>query len=153
MNTSWLAVDATSTRDNGNFTLTVTGMCVCLALHCIGTGTSLVLHTHSGGRFVHSYGRLIPDQFPITHLHQISYLIKECLHGYRVTCKVSNGAPPPRFYTPNGTFSTGEVTQENYQHSAILDVNISTFQNRDMYCLNSETNYFYLYLTSSDNSE
>ena len=75
-----LANDATSTRDNGtytchvtaaggqgangNFTLTVAGMCVCLALHCIsnGTDTSLVLHTHSGGRVVHSYGRLIPDQ-------------------------------------------------------------------------------------------
>ena len=140
---------------NGSFKLTVTGMCVCLALYCIsnGTGTSLVLHTHSGGRVVHSYGRLIPYQFPITHPHQISYLIKEGLHGYRVTCNVSSGTSPPRFYTPNGTFSTGEVTQENYQHSAILDVNISTFQNRDMYCLNSETNYFYLYLTSSDNSE
>ena len=102
---------------------------------------------------MHSYGRLITDQFPITHPHQISYLIKEGLHGYRVTCNVSSGTPPPRFYTPNGTFSTGEVTQQNYQHSAILDVNISTFQNRDMYCLNSETNYFYLYLTLSDNSE
>ena len=168
-----LAVDATSTRDggvytcqvtatggqgaNGNFILTVTGMCVCLVLHCSsnGAGTSLVLHTHSGGRVVHSYGRLIPDQLPITHPHhdQISYLIKEGLHGYRVTCNVSSGTPPPRFCTPNGTFSTGKVAQENYQHSAILDVNISTFQNRDMYCLNSEKNYFYLYLTSSDNSE
>ena len=113
-------------------------------------------NTHTtvrGETVVHSYGRLIPYQFPITHPHQISYLIKEGLHGYRVTCNVSRLPPPPRFYTPNGTFSTGEVTQENYQHSAILDVNISTFQNRDMYCLNSETNYFYLYLISSDNSE
>ena len=117
-----------------------------------GTGTSLVLHTHSGGRVVHSYGRLIPDQFPITHPHQISYLIKEGLHGYRVTCNVSR-PPPRRFYTPNGTFRTGVVTQENNQHSAILDVNISTFQNRDMYCDDNDTNYFYLYLTSSDNSE
>ena len=165
-----LAVNAMSTRDNGvytcqvtatrgqeangNFTLTVAGMCVCLALHCSsnGTDTSLVLHTHSGGRVVHSYGRLIPYQFPITHPHQISYLIKEGLHGYRVTCNVSSGtSPQPRFYTPNGTFSTEEVTQENYHRSAILDMNISTFQNKDMYCLNSETNYFYL--TSSDNSE
>ena len=165
-----LAVNATSTRDdgtytcqvtaaggqgaNGSFTLTVTGMCVCLALYCIsnGTGTSLVLHTHSGGRVVHSYGRLIPDQLPITHPHQISYLIKECLHGYRVTCNVSR-PPPPKFYTPNGTFSTGVVTQEKYNRSEILDVNISTFQNRDMYCDDNDTNYFYLYLTSSDNSE
>ena len=166
-----LAVNTTSTRDggaytcqvtatggkgaNGNFTLNVTGMCICLVLHCSsnGTGTSLVLHTHSGGRVVHSYGRLIPYQFPIIHPHQISYLIKEGLHGYRVTCNVSSGTSPPRFYTPNGTFSTGGGTLENYQSSAILDVNISTFQNRDMYCLNNDTNYFYLYLTSSDNSE
>ena len=166
-----LAVNTTSTTDggaytcqvaatggqeaNGSFTLTVTGMCVCLVLHCISndTDTSLVLHTHSGGRVVHSYGRLIPDQFPITHPHQISYLTKEGLHGYRVTCNVSSGTSPPRFYTPTGTFSTGGVKQENYNRSAILDVNISTFQNRDMYCRNSETNYFYFSLTSLDNSE
>ena len=165
-----LAVNTTSERDEGvytcqvtdtggqeatgTFTLNVTGMCVRLALYCSsnGTGTSLVLHTHSGGRVVHSYGRLIPYQFPITHQHQISYLIKEGLQGYRVTCNVSR-PPPPRFYTPNGTFRTGGVTQEYYQRSAILDVNVSTFQNRDLYCDDNDTNYFYLYLTSSDNSE
>ena len=137
----------------GSFTLIVTGMCVCLALYCSsnGTGTSLFLHTHSGGRVVHSYGRLISHQFPITHPHQI-YFIKESLDGYRVTCNVTV-PPPPRFYTPNGTFSTGEGTQEIYPHSAILDVDISTFQNRDMYCADNDTNYFYLYLTSSGNSE
>ena len=166
-----LAVNTTATRDggaytcqvaatggqgaNGSFTLNVTGMCVCHVLHCSSndTGTSLVLHTHSGGCVVHSYGRLIPDQFPITHPHQISYLIIEGLHGYRVTCNVSSGTTPPKFYTPNGAFSTGGVTQENYQHSAILDVNISPFQNKDIYCDDNDTNYFYLYLTSLDNSE
>ena len=140
---------------NGSFTLKVTGMCACSLLYYSsnGTGTSLILHTHSGGRVVHSYGRLIPYQFPITHPHQISYLTKEGLHGHRATCNVSSGTPPPRFYTPNGTFSTGEVTQVNYPPSALLDVSISTFHNRDMYCDDSDTNYFYLYLTSSDNSE
>ena len=165
-----LAVNTTSTRDggaytcqvtatggqgaNGNFTLNVTGMCVCLVLHCSsnGTGTSLVLHTHSGDRVVHNNGRLIPYQFPITHPHQISYLTKEGLHGYRVTCNVSR-PPSPRFYTRNGTFSTGEVNQENYNRSAILEVNISTFRNKDMYCHDIDAHYFYLYLTSSDNSE
>ena len=83
----------------------------------------------------------------------MSYLINKGLQGYKVTCIVSSGKPPPRFYTPNGTFGTGEVTQEYYQRSAILDVNVSTFQNRDLYCLDSNTNYFYLYLTSADNSE
>ena len=99
---------------------------------------------------MHSYGRLISHQFPITHPHQI-YFIKESPHGHRVTCNVT--VPPARFYTPNGTFSTGGMTQEFYPHSAILDVDISTFQNRDVYCNDSDTNYFYLYLTSSDNSE
>ena len=164
-----LVVNATSITDGGtytcqvtatggqeatrSFTFTVTGMCVCFALYCSsnGTGTSLVLHTHSGGRVVHSYGRLISHQFPITHPHQI-YFIKEGLPGHRVTCNVTI-PPPPRFYTPNGTFSTRGVTQEFYPHSAILDVDISTFQNRDMYCADNDTNYFYLYLTSSDNSE
>ena len=138
----------------GSFTLTVTGMCVCLALYCSsnGTGTLLVLHTHSGGRVVHSYGRLIPYHFPITHPHQISYLTKEGLHGHRVICNAT-GPPAPGFYTPNGTFSFGEVIQAKYSHSAILDVNVSTFQDRDMYCVGSDTNYFYLYITSSDNSE
>ena len=167
-----LAVNTTSTRyggvytcqvtatggqaANGSFSFNVTGMCVslALALYCSsnGTGTSLVLHTHSGGRVVHSYGRLIPYHFPITHPHQI-YFIKEGVHGYRITCSVSSGTPAPRFYTPNGTFSTGGVTQDIYPPSAILDVDISTIQNRDMYCNDSDTNYFYLYLTSSDNSE
>ena len=130
---------------HGNFTLNVTGMCVCLVLHCNSNGTvtstSLVLHTHSGGRVVHSYGRLIPYQFPITHPHQISYLIKEGLHGYRVTCNVSSGTSPPRFCTPNGTFSTGGVSLEKCNCSAILDVNISTFQNKDMYCHDSDVHY------------
>ena len=147
-------VTATGGQDaTGSFTLNVSGMCVCVVLYCssMGTGTSFVLHTHSGGRVVHSYGRLIPYHFPITHLHQISYFIKEGLHGHRVICNAT-GPPAPRFYTPNGT-STGGVTQEIYPHSAILDVDIKTFQNRDMYCADNDTNYFYLYLTSSDYSE
>ena len=145
----------------GSFTLTVTGMCVCLTLYCSsnGTGTSLVLHTHSGGRVVHSAGRIIPHQFLITSKHKISYLRgqrpKQQL-VYGITCTVSSGPPPPRFYSPNGTLDTGGVTQHQNAHSKTLQwdhVNIETLQNRDMYCDDSDTNYFYLYLTSSDNSE
>ena len=165
-----LAVNTTSRQDRGtytcqvtptggqeatgSFTLKIRSMCVCLALYCSSncTDTSLFLHTGSNSRVVHSYGRLIPYQFPITHPHQISYLIREGLHGYRVTCNVT-GRPAPWFATPNGTLGTVEVTQVKYQRSAILDVNVSTFQNRDMYCVNRGTNYFYLYLTSADNSE
>ncbi len=145
----------------GSFSLRVIGMCVCLALYCSsnGTGTSLVLHTHSGGRFVHSAGRIIPHQFLITSKHKISYLRGQGPRQqtvYRVTCTVSSGAPPPRFYSPNGTLDTGGVTQHQNAHTITLewdDANIETLQNRDMYCDDNDTNYFYLYLTSSDKSE
>ena len=142
----------------GSFSLSVTGTCVCLVLYYSsnGSGTSLVLHTHSGGRVVHSNGRLIPHQFPTTHLQQISYLVRQGVTGYRVTCFVSSGTPKPTFYSPNGTLDTGGVTQEIHSRSAILYVNntgIDTFQNRDIFCDDNHTNYFYLYLTSSNNSE
>ena len=150
-----LAVNATSTSDGGtytcrvtatggqeatgSFTLTVTGMCVCLVLYYSsnGTGTSLVLHTHSGGRVVHSNGRLIPHQFPITDLQQISYSGV----NHSVTC-----SPKGTLYTPI-----------NSTHSTPLGLNHVVFShhlnNRDVYCDNSDTNYFYIYLTSSNNSE
>ena len=145
----------------GSFTLTVTGMCVCLALYCSsnGTGTSLVIHTHSGGRVVHSAGRPIPHQFLIASKHKISYLWGQGPRPprlvYGITCTVSSGAPPPRFYSPNGTLDTGGVTQHQNAHSVLVvdNANVTTLQNRDMYCDDSDTNYFYLYLTSSDNSE
>ena len=149
----------------GSFSLKVTGMCVCLALYCSsnGTGTSLVLHTHSGSRVVHSAGRIIPHQFLITSKHKISYLKKWQIRGektvknivYGITCTVSSGTPPPRFYSPNGTLHTGGVTEQS-AHSITLQwdrVNIETLQNRDMYCGDNDTNYFYSYFTSSDNSE
>ena len=173
-----LAVNTTSTSDKGTYTcqvtatggqgatgsfsLSVTGTCVCLVLYysSYGAGTSLVLHTHSGGRVVHSYGRLIPHQFTITHLHQISYRRRQGVQivtQYTVTC-VSSGTPPPRFYSPNGTLDTGGVTQRDYSAHSILAIDvdttgIDTLQNRDMYCDDNHTNYFYLYLASTNNSE
>ena len=171
-----LAVNTTSSSDGGTytcqvtatggqeatgsfeFTLTVTGMCVCLVLYCSsnGTGTSLVLRTHSGGHVVHSDHRIIPHQFLITSKHKISYLrVTQQQTFYRITCTVSSGPPPPRFYSPNGTLDTGAVTQQT-DHSETLqwdDFNIETLQNRDMYCGDSDTNYFYSYFTSSDTSE
>ena len=142
----------------GSFTLTVTGMCVCLVLYCSsnGTGTSLALHTHSGGRVVHSDHRIIPHQFLITSKRKILYLAgARQLRVYGITCTVSSGTPPPRFYSPNGTLYTGEVTEQS-AHSITLewdDANIETIQNRDMYCGDNDTNYFYSYFISSDNSE
>ena len=150
----------------GSFTLKVTGMCVCLALYCSsnGTGTSLVLHTHSGDRVVHSNYRIIPHQFLITSKHKISYLRvkppRPPMPVYRITCTVSSGTPPPRFYSPNGTLDTDierfKVTYIPSAHSQTLewdDDNIGTLQNRDMYCGDSDTNYFYSYFISSDKSE
>ena len=145
----------------GSFTLKVTGMCVCLALYCSsnGTGTSHVLHTHSGGRVVHSDHRIIPHQFLITSKHKISHLRvkppRPPIPVYRITCTVSSGTPPPRFYTSNGTLGTGEVTEKS-AHSKTHqwdDNNIKALQNRDMYCGDNDTNYFYSYFLSSDNSE
>ena len=146
----------------GSFSLSVTGTCVCLVLYYSsnGAGTSLVLHTHSGGRVVHSRNRLIPHQFPITHLQQILYQERngaQFVTHYTITC-VSSGTPPPWFYSPNGTLDTGGVTQRNYSAHTILAIDvdttgIDTFQNRDMYCDDNHTNYFYLYFASSNNSE
>ena len=141
-------------------------MCVCLALYCSSNsaGTSFVLHTHSGGHVVHSDHRIIPHQFLITSKHKISYLKKSLVRGettveyivYGITCSASNGTPPPRFYSPNGTLDIRGATQSQTDHKKTLewkDVNIETLLNRDMYCGDNDTNYFYSYLTSSDNSE
>ena len=146
----------------GSFSLTVTGMCVCLALYCSsndGAGTSFVLHTHSGGRVVHSDHRIIPHQFLITSKHKISHLRGRPPRPprlvYTIACTVSSGTPPPRFYSPNGTLNTGGVTEQS-AHSKTLewdDANIKTLQYRDMYCGDNDTNYFYSYFISSDNSE
>ena len=155
-------VTATGVQEvTGNFSLTVTGMCVCLALYCSsnGTGTSLILHTHSGGRVVHSDHRIIPHQFLITSKQKIFYVrvrLPRTYNLYGFTCTVSSGPPPPRFYSPNGTLDIRRVTQSQTDHSITLewdDANIETLQNRDMYCGDNDTNYFYSYFISSDNSE
>ena len=171
-----LAVNTTSIRDGeaytcqvtatggqeatGSFSLTVTGMCVCLALYCSsnGTGTSLVLHTHSGARVVHSDHRIIPHQFLITSKHKIFYTRERWPRTYNlygITCTVSSGTQP-RFYSPNGTLDIRKVTQSQTDHSKTLEwdhSSIETLQNRDMYCDGNDTNYFYPYFISSDNSE
>ena len=159
-----LAVNTTSTSDGGtytcqvtatggqeargSFTLIVTGMCVCIVLYCSsnGTGTSLVLHTHSGGRVVHSYGRLIPHEFPITDLQQISGP-----DGIgRITCTVSSGTA--RFGVNGRQLETGGVSQTRNGATATLVVkpsNVDSFQNRGLYCTNINNNYFYLFISSA----
>ena len=113
-------------------------------------------HISIGGRVVHSEGRFIPHHFPITDLHQINHLISPGVTGYRVQCDVSRGPPSPWFNSPNGTLDSGGVSQRQHTRTTWLNVNttnIDTFQNRDVYCDDMRTNYFYLYLTSSNNSE
>ena len=85
----------------GSFTLIVTGVS-CNQLYisndCI---CHFVLTTC--GRVVHSYGRLIPHEFPITDLQQISGP-----DGIgRITCTVSNGTAR---FAVNGR-QTGGVSQ------------------------------------------
>ena len=55
------------------------------------------------------------------------------------------------FYSPNGVLDNEAVSQKS-NFLAILDMNAAT-ENGDFYCTDRDTNSFYLYLTSSNNSE
>ena len=113
---------------------------------------------YADGRVVHSEGRLILHNFPITDLQKDlkSYLIRVGVAGYRLACAVSRTPPSPWFNSHNGTLDNGGLTQRRSMRTTWLSVNttnIVTFQNRDVYCDDMRTNYFYLYLTSSNSSE
>ena len=105
-----------------------------------------VLTIHSGGRVVHSYGRLIPHEFPITDLQQISGP-----DGIgRINCTVSNGTAD--FFANGGDVETGGVTETRNGATATLVVNTSdvdSLQNRGLYCTNVSTNFFYLFIASA----
>ena len=169
--------DASGQKANGSFTLNIAGKhhSVCsnkcvhmsgiqLSWHCyskwplfyyyLQTPSITFVHISIGGRVVHSEGRLIPHHFPITDLQQINS--ESGVTGYRVQCDVNSGPPSPWFNSPNGTLDIGGVSQRQYTRTTWLNVNttnIATFQNRDVYCDDMRTNYFYLYITSSNNSE
>ena len=100
----------------------------------------------SGGSVVHSYGRLIPHEFPVTDLQQISGP-----DGIgRINCTVSSGNE--MFYKPSGGLETGGVTQTRNGTTSTLIVNssnVSSFENRDVYCTNKATNLFYLFISST----
>ena len=101
---------------------------------------------HAGGSIVHSYGRLISHEFPITDLEQISGP-----DGIgRINCTVSSGTA--RFVANGRQLETGGVTQTRNESTAILVVNSTdsdSFQNRDLYCTNIATNFFYLFISSA----
>ena len=102
--------------------------------------------SHSGGRVVHSYGRLIPHEFPITDLQQISGP-----DGIgRITCTVSSGTA--RFGANGGTVVGGGVNETRNGATATLVVNpsnVDSFQNRQLYCTDINTNFFYLFISSA----
>ena len=108
----------------------------------------------SGGRVVHSYGRLIPHEFPITDLQQISGP-----DGIgRITCAGSSGTA--RFGVNGGRLNTGGVTETRNRSTATLMMvktsnrNEGHFKNRGLYGNTSTvvgTSFFYLFI--SDASE
>ncbi len=102
---------------------------------------------HIGGRVVHSYGRLIPHEFPITDLQQISGP-----DGIgRINCTVTSGRA--RLVVNSGDrLETGGVSQTRNGATATLVVNpsnVDSFQNRQLYCTNINTNFFYLFISSA----
>ena len=107
-------------------------------------GTKLC--NYAGGGVVHSYGRLIPHEFPITDLQQIFGP-----DGIgRITCTVSNGTA--RFATNGGVLETGGVSQTTNGATATLVVNpsnVNKFQNRGLYCTDVAPSVFYLFISSA----
>ena len=117
------------------------GICICINLLYLYTPYICTVYTyscivciHTGGRVVYSEGRLIPHEFPITDLQQISGP-----DGIgRITCTVSSGIV--RLLRDGG-----EVESEGKLETAITVR--GNLHNRAMYCISSDTNNFYLYLT------
>ena len=113
------------------------GICIHYTLNC------------AGGDVVHSYGRLIPHEFPITDLQQISGP-----DGIgRVTCTVSSGTARnenKRFFPNGGQLETEGVSQTRNGSTSTLIVNppnVNSFQNKGVYC--TKFNFFYLFISSA----
>ena len=103
---------------------------------------------HAGGDVVHSYGRLIPHEFPITDLQQISGT-----NGIaKITCTVSSGRAT--FIDNRGIRleAAGGVSQTRNGATSTLVVNrsnVGSFQNRALYCTSITTTFFYLFISSA----
>ena len=98
---------------------------------------------HAGGNVVHSYGRLIPHEFPITDLQQISGPDGIGM----INCTVSRGTA--WFGANGGTVTNMEVTGDGSGGIKTLIVPSTTSQNRNLYCTNSATNFFYLFISTA----
>ena len=103
---------------------------------------SIFSYCSTGGHVVHSYGRLIPQFFPITDLQQISGP-----DGIgRINCTVSSGTARLGRLWPK---EAGRLTTKHYGTTATLVVSpTDEFVNSELYC---ELSQFYLY--TSSNSE
>ena len=89
----------------------------------------------AGGRVVHSYGRLIPHEFPITDLQQISGP-----DGIgRITCTVSSG---------RAMFFRYGVSKPMNVSTLVVNSSNGSFENRAQYCINISAT-FYLYISSA----
>ena len=112
-------------------------------MHC---NLNTLCSEHIGGRVVHSYGSLIPHEFPITDLQQISGP-----DGIgRINCTDSSGTAG--FIANGGQLETGGVSQTRNGATATLIVNpsnVDSFQNRDPYCTNINTNFLHLFISSA----
>ena len=150
-------VTATGQEANGSFNINITGthvlhnMFTYCILSCNRYKTCIneihsvnLVYAKSGGHVVHSYSRLIPHEFPITDLQQISGP-----DGIgRITCTDSSGIA--RFYGPGGVLESDGVTQIRNGDTTTLEVNATdNFHNRDVYCKNSTTNYFYIFISAT----
>ena len=89
---------------------------------------------------IHCNGKLIPHEFPVTDLQQIT----DADGKGRIICTVSSGTA--RFSSSERPLQTGGVTQIENKAEAILRVNLTaSLQNRDVYCTDSQNNIFYLF--------
>ena len=121
--------------------------------------TSYISAWYSGGNVVHSYGRLIPHEFPIIDIEQISG--PDGLG--RIICTVSSGTA--EFFTPveglendsdgsdsaesqPGGFDGGGVTETRNGTTAtlVVDPSVTIFSNKEGYCADQNTNFFYLFI-------
>ena len=134
---------------NANFTLGVTGMSLLhysrvMQHRAVYWSEILLFYSqHSGGSVVHSEGRLIPSEFPITDLQQIS----DPDGIGMIRCTFFNGTLyniPIREAINGGMYQTTVL---------VVDTTSDSYRNRDLYCNSNVTIYFYLYINSSSNSE
>ena len=95
----------------------------------------------AGGIVVHSYGRLIPHEFPITDLQQISGP-----DGIgRINCTNSSGTAS---FTRYGLDVGVSETMNGATAMLEISTNVEGFQNGHLYCKKPAANYFYLFILS-----